>query len=181
MKKSNLPTQLAGQGINPPGVIEKYIHRYWQPRKESEQKAMLCAAFLMGCALYFCGVWQPVNSKIAQQQATQQQLAELQSKLDSWAQKVPAKKSAQAETDNMADYLSQSVSESTTKFGVVIENLQVEEEVINVELEPVAFNSLVEWLNYLRAEHGFQVNQLSVMATKPGVIAVQQLELFYPR
>jgi len=176
MMNFNVHIFLAKRGIKPADILKRFLLRYWAPRQEREKQGIIIAAALFFIAVYFWGVWQPVNRNIAQQQTTRQQLEQLQSKLAAWEKSMPVRKNA---PKDVSDDLPALITGYAENFSITIEKINVEEETVQIEVEPVAFTHLLKWLNQLREEEGFKVSQLAVIATRPGEVAVQHLELVY--
>lgn len=177
--KLNLCTFFYKQTMKHAETLNTFRLRYWEPRQEREKKGIVIAATLLLLSVYFWIFWQPVNISIEQQKTEQQQLEQLQSRLDIHEKSMPLRKNITETEKDMPEYLSQLITGRAAKFDITLQNIQIQDGIIQIDLEPVDFNNLMKWLNQLREEEGLRVNQLAVIATTPGIVAVKQLELLY--
>ncbi|ANI28848.1 hypothetical protein PL78_03200 [Yersinia entomophaga] len=161
-------------------IGEGILTQHWQPRSIREKwliGAALCSLILGG---YYWGIWQPLTRQIALQEGVLQQQRALIAKMraaapeiSAWRQQTPSVAKNASVTS-----LSQRVSTSAAEHKITLKRIQEREGVVQIGLEPLPFNSLLDWLNGLRQKSGVRAVQLDIVAAdQPGVVKVQRLEL----
>ncbi|MDN0086070.1 type II secretion system protein M [Yersinia nurmii] len=156
------------------------LTHHWQPRSTREKWLIgvaLCSLILAG---YYWGVWQPLTRQIAQQEGVLQQQRALIAKMRAAAPEISAwRQQTQSMAENASvTSLSQRISTSAAEHKITLKRIQEREGFVQIWLEPLSFNSLLDWLNGLRQKSGVRAVQLDIVAAdQPGIVNVQRLEL----
>lgn len=74
--------------------------------------------------------------------------------------------------------MNQVVNETTRQFNIELIRMQPRSEAVQVWVQPLPFNTLINWLAFLRDEHGIDAQFLDVSkADRTGVVEVNRLQL----
>lgn len=159
--------------------IWQSVEHYWQSLATREKKLLLVMICCLFAAGYYWGVWQPLHQRIEERR---RELQLQTSMTDQIAVAAPAIAEAMQAVKQAAGRekgdLSHTLSARAAAHGVSLTRREVGQDQIQVWTAPLAFNTLLAWLNTLRKDDDIDVVVLAVAATdEPGIVNVQQLVL----
>ncbi|WP_261857561.1 type II secretion system protein M [Photobacterium sanguinicancri] len=152
---------------------------WWKALSLREQRLMLGAGGALLIAIFYWGLWQPLATRadVAQQRINSER------QLLSWVSKkanniISLRGNASSSAGISDKGLNQVVNETTTRFRIELIRMQPRSEAVQVWVKPVPFNTLVNWLAFLRDEHGIDAQFLDISkADQNGVVEVNRLQL----
>nr|WP_249199329.1 type II secretion system protein M [Photobacterium sp. GJ3] len=132
-------------------------------------------------AVLYWGIWQPMAERAdrAEKQLVKEQ--ELLAWVNQTANNI-IKLRAQTGTTAAVNSqgLNQVVNETTRRFRIELIRMQPQQrdDSVQVWVQPLPFNTLMNWLSFLRDEHGIEAQFLDVSKTpQAGVVEVNRLQL----
>ncbi|OAN19218.1 general secretion pathway protein GspM [Photobacterium jeanii] len=152
---------------------------WWKALSLREQRLMMGAGGALLLAILYWGLWQP----LAQRADMAQQRINSERQLLSWVSNkandiISLRGSSSAGAGISDKGLNQVVNETTTRFRIELIRMQPRSEAVQVWVKPVPFNTLVNWLAFLRDEHGIEAQFLDITkADQNGVVEVNRLQL----
>ncbi len=154
------------------------IHRRWNTLEPRERLLSLICAGLLGIGVLYWGVWQPLQQQRLQAQthlkAEQQLLQWVQKKAD----EVITLRNQTGGVTRSTQPLNQIISGSVERFDIELIRLQPQDEEMQVHLQPVPFNQLVAWIDYLKEEQGVNVVFIDIeRGDVDGMVKVNRLQL----
>ncbi|EPC0821632.1 GspM family type II secretion system protein YghD [Escherichia albertii] len=153
---------------------EHWLSQHLAGRSPREKGMLLAAVVFLFSVGYYVLIWQPLSERIEQQETTLQQLAAMNTRLQSAAPNIIAARKSGTTTPAQ---ISRVISDSASAHSVVIKRIAERGENIQVWIDPVVFNDLLDWLNTLNEKYALRVTQIDVSAgEKPGMVNVQRLE-----
>ncbi|WP_149455379.1 GspM family type II secretion system protein YghD [Escherichia albertii] len=153
---------------------EHWLSQHLAGRSPREKSMLLAAVVFLFSVGYYVLIWQPLSERIEQQETTLQQLAAMNTRLQSAAPNIIAARKSGTTTPAQ---ISRVISDSASAHSVVIKRIAERGENIQVWIDPAVFNDLLDWLNTLNEKYAFRVTQIDVSAgEKSGMVNVQRLE-----
>ncbi|GLT20383.1 type II secretion system protein M [Vibrio zhanjiangensis] len=152
------------------------IQRWWMDTSPREQRMlMVCGAFLCLGIIYW-GIVQPFSQRA--EMATQRIQTEKQ--LLSWV-KTKADNITQlrakggVSSSNLP--LNQSISSTASRFGAELVRVQPRGDELQVWVQPMPFNSLIDWMTFLQEKHGISATFVDIdKGAQEGVVEIKRLQ-----
>jgi len=156
-------------------VMEKY-----KALTEREQRLVMISAVAVIIAIFFWGIWKPLNDAVDQQRT----LNTSQQKLLVWVKDSAARaKQLRRSSTGTATYngsLPQAVNVTTSRHNIAISRMQPQGEEIQVWVDQAPFNDVLAWLQALE-NMGIVILQADIAeADGPGLIKIRRLQLGKP-
>ncbi|ANO31816.1 type II secretion system protein GspM [Vibrio breoganii] len=157
--------------------LQQAILGYWSSISLREQRMLIIAIGFGVAGLLYWGGFAPLKQKNELAQA--RLISETQ--LLSWVQKeanaITELRKTSGAPSISNEPLNQLLSTSTGRFNIELIRLQPRDDMVQVWVQPVAFNRLMNWLLYLRQEKGVDVAFFDINETeKKGVVEVKRLQ-----
>ena len=152
------------------------MQRWWVSTSQREQRMLMaCGAFLCLGIIYW-GVVQPVSQRA--EMATQRIQSEKQ--LLSWV-KDKANSISQLRVQggvySSSLPLNQSISSTAARFGAELVRVQPRGEELQVWVQPMPFNSLVDWMTFLKEQHGVSATFMDIdKGDQEGTVEIKRLQ-----
>ena len=151
---------------------------WWKQLSQRESILIICGAIVVGLAILFLGIIQPMKDNL---EHSQQQLR-VQQKLWSWmseqADKIHALGGSSSQNHGEALLpINQAVSESAGRYKIELIRMQPKDEALQVWINPVAFNTLMSWISELQESQQIKVDFLNLsLSDSPGLVEVSRLQ-----
>lgn len=157
--------------------LKQAILGYWTGLSLREQRMLVIALGFAFLAAFYWGGIQPLQQK---SEMAQTRLAS-EKQLLSWVKNEADAITSLRKTSNAPNVssqpLNQLLSTSSSRYNIELVRLQPRDDMVQVWVQPVAFNSLINWLIYLRQQQGVDVAFLDINETdKPGIVEVKRLQ-----
>ena len=155
------------------------LQSYWQARSQREQRGILITSIVLILAIIYFGLLSPLSTRIADSEKALNNEQELAS----WVSgKVSAIKSLKKSGNQAASVsnlpLNQAITTSVNSFKLEIVRLQPQDNELQVWLQPMSFNTLLQWLDELEKRYGIQVKFIEVAkGATQGMVEVKRLQL----
>lgn len=144
---------------------------------ERERYMVILAGVAIIIAIFYWGLWSPLNTSLQQQQT---QLASNQ-KLLLWVEEqanraIALRRSGPAK-QTFQGTLPQAVTSTTARFNIAISRMQPQGDELQVWIDEAPFNDLMAWLDTLE-DMGIVILQTDITeANDDGIIKVRRLVL----
>ncbi|MCP4957589.1 type II secretion system protein M [Photobacterium aquimaris] len=154
------------------------IKAWWKSLSQREQYLLLGAGSALAIAMLYWGVWQPLNQRAAAAQNKINQQRQLLTWVEHKANQISALKRVGG-TVNVSDQgLNQVINETTTRFKIDLIRMQPRNDDLQVWVQPLPFDTLVNWLVYLQQSYGINTQFIDLSKTdKNGMVEVNRLQL----
>ncbi|MBV1840030.1 type II secretion system protein M [Photobacterium ganghwense] len=152
---------------------------WWNGLSLREQRLVLGGGIALFIAILYWGIWQPMANSAANAETHLQRERQLLSWVSQKADEIVALRGTSGSTGSVSDKgLNQVINETTRRFQIEVIRMQPRSEAVQVWVKPVPFNTLVNWLSFLRDEHGIDTQFLDVTKTdRTGMVEVNRLQL----
>ncbi|ALO43578.1 type II secretion system protein GspM [Pseudoalteromonas phenolica] len=148
---------------------------YWGSLKEQEQRLLIIAGVVFIVFVLVMGILKPLNKAVAD---AEQKLKREQNFQVFVEQSIGKLKAAGNSARTSSGNLSQLVNRSRGRYGIVISQMQPNNDSLRVNIENVEFNKLVGWLDELVHQHGVTVANLDIsQGEDTGFVRVSRLVL----
>lgn len=142
-----------------------------------EQRLVIISAVLVIVAIFYWGIWSPLNSSLEKSQTA----VENQTKLLAWVQKNANKavqlRSSGGNTAAFSGSLPQAVNQSASRMQIAISRMQPQGEELQVWIDEAPFNDLLSWLQSLE-KTGITILDIDIAETgMPGLVKIRRLKL----
>lgn len=150
---------------------------WWLRITPREQRLVMVGGVALVIGILFWGIYQPMvqRAELAQNQLrTEKQLLNwVQNKADD----IVALRGNGARALSPLPF-NQAVSSSARRFNIELVRVQPRGEEMQVWVQPLPFNQLVSWLEYLQQNHGVEAQFLDIDKNeRVGVVDVKRLQL----
>jgi len=155
------------------------MNAWWKALSLREQRLVLGGAGALALAVIYWGLWQPLANRAEMAQTRIQAERQLLSWVEGKADQIVRLKGASGSAVAVSNKgLNQVVNETTRRFRIELIRMQPRSEAVQVWVKPLPFNTLVNWLSFLRDEHGIEAQFLDVSKTDAnGMVEVNRLQL----
>ncbi|MGF1682995.1 type II secretion system protein M [Photobacterium makurazakiensis] len=152
---------------------------WWKGLSQREQRLVLGGGIAMLMAVLYWGIWQPLATSAENAERRLHNERQLLTWVGGKADEIVALRGATGSTGSVSDKgLNQVVNETTRQFRIELIRIQPRDEMLQVWVKPLPFTTLVNWLAFLRDEHGIDAQFLDVSKTdRAGVVEVNRLQL----
>lgn len=154
------------------------VLRWWHSISAREQRLVLVCGGLFAVGFLYWGILQPLSARTEQAQMR----LNSEKQLLSWVtQSADSIVTLRAQTGSKgaqrSQPLNQVVSSTASRFNVELIRMQPRDDMLQVWIQPVPFNTLINWLAQLRDQYGLQVLFLDInRADKAGMVEVNRLQ-----
>lgn len=150
---------------------------WWLRITPREQRLVMVGGVALIIGILFWGIYQPMvqRAELAQNQlrTEKQLLSWVQNKADD----IVALRGNGARSLSPLPF-NQAVSSSARRFNIELVRVQPRGEEMQVWVQPLPFNQLVSWLEYLQQNHGVEAQFLDIDKNeRVGVVDVKRLQL----
>ncbi|ANS84115.1 Type II secretion system protein M [Vibrio scophthalmi] len=150
---------------------------WWLRITPREQRLVMVGGVALIIGILFWGIYQPMvqRAELAQNQlrTEKQLLSWVQNKADD----IVALRGNGARALSPLPF-NQAVSSSARRFNIELVRVQPRGEEMQVWVQPLPFNKLVSWLEYLQQNHGVEAQFLDIDKNeRVGVVDVKRLQL----
>jgi general secretion pathway protein M len=143
---------------------------------EREQRLVIISAVLVLVAIFYWGIWSPLNTSLEQNKTA----VENQTKLLAWVQKNANKAVQLRSSGNKISFsgsLPQAVNQSANKMKIAISRMQPQGEELQVWIDQAAFNDVLGWLQSLE-KSGVTILDIDIAESNlPGQVKIRRLKL----
>lgn len=161
--------------------MKEQLRSYWLSLGQREQYGVIATGVLLVIYLFYMGLINPLLTRAANAEQALANEKQLAAWVENKVSQIQALKRAgavgtQGSLSNMP--VNQAVTSSVARFGLKIVRLQPQGANLQVWLQPLPFNSLLQWLDELEKRYGIMVKSIAVNKTAAtGMVEIKQLEL----
>ncbi|MBY3789264.1 type II secretion system protein M [Photobacterium carnosum] len=154
------------------------IKAWWKALSQREQHLLLGAGSALMIAILYWGIWQPLNQRAIDAQNKINQQRQLLNWVEHKANQITALKRAGGTVNVSDEGLNQVINETTTRFKIDLIRMQPRNDALQVWVQPLPFDTLVNWLVYLQQSFGINTQFIDLSKTdKNGMVEVNRLQL----
>jgi len=155
------------------------VNQWFKTLSAREQRLVIGGAIALVIAVLYWGIWQPMAQRAASAEQNLQTERQLLSWVSEKADDITTLRAKTGATGSVSPQgLNQVVNETTRRFRIELIRMQPREDAVQVWVQPLPFNTLVNWLAFLREEHGIEAQFLDVSKTnQAGLVEVNRLQL----
>lgn len=150
---------------------------WWLRITPREQRLVMVGAVALIIGVLFWGIYQPMaqRAELAQNQLRNEK--QLLSWVENKADEIAALRASGAKALSPLPF-NQAVSSSARRFNIELVRVQPRGEAMQVWVQPLPFNQLLSWLEYLQQNHGVEAQFLDLdKSDRVGVVDIQRLQL----
>lgn len=149
---------------------------WWASISVREQRLVTICSVVLGFMVIYMGVIQPLNSATQTASARINSDRELLTWVKAKADQITTLR-AQNGVHNSQQTLNQIISSSTRRFNIELIRVQPNGDMLQVWTQPVPFNQLVDWLNFLQQQQGVGVAFLDIgKSDTSGMVKINRLQ-----
>lgn len=155
------------------------MNAWWKALSAREQRLVLGGGGALIIAVLYWGLWQPLANRAVVAENRLQNERQLLSWVSTKADEITTLRGQSGSTGSVSNKgLNQVVNETTRRFRIELIRMQPRSEAVQVWVKPLPFNTLVNWLAFLKDEHGIDAQFLDVSkADSAGMVEVSRLQL----
>ncbi|MDA0149343.1 type II secretion system protein M [Vibrio sp. LaRot3] len=153
------------------------FNQWWSSITQREQRLVSIGGAALLFGVIYWGIYQPIADSAAQAQQRIQNEKQLLSWVQKQADTISSLKAAGGQSISPLPF-NQAISSSARRFKIELVRVQPRGEEMQVWVQPVAFNQLVNWLDYLNTNHAIDVIFLDIDKTaRSGEVEIKRLQL----
>lgn len=142
-----------------------------------EQRLVMISAGLVVVAIFYWGLWSPLNTSIERGQKA----VKSQSELLTWVQKNANKalqlRSTSGNKASLSGSLTQAVDRAASRMKITISRMQPQGDELQVWIDQAPFNDVLSWLQSLE-KAGVSILDIEILESDlPGQIKIRRLKL----
>ncbi len=143
---------------------------------EREQRLVIISAILVLVAIFYWGIWSPLNTSLERGQTA----VKNQTELLAWVQKN-ANRAVQLRSGGdkalFSGSLPQAVNQSASRLKIVISRMQPQADELQVWIDQAPFNDVLSWLQSLE-KIGVSILDIDIAESDlPGQVKIRRLKL----
>ena len=144
---------------------------------EREQRLVVISAVLVLVAIFYWGIWSPLNTSLEQNQVA----VKNQTALLAWVQKNANRavqlRSSGGNKTSFSGSLPQAVNQSASRMKIVISRMQPQGNELQVWIDQAPFNDVLGWLQSLE-KTGVSILDIDIAESAlPGQVKIRRLKL----
>ncbi|GAB6263421.1 type II secretion system protein M [Photobacterium sp. 53610] len=157
------------------------MNQWFKSLTSREQRLVIGGGIALVIAVLYWGIWQPMALRAEHAENELKNQRQLLTWVSSKADDIIKRRAKTGASGSISPTgLNQVVNETTRRFRIELIRMQPQprDESVQVWVQPLPFNTLVNWLAFLRDEHGIEAKFLDVSKTdQAGVVEVNRLQL----
>lgn len=156
--------------------MDKYKSMFLQLSKR-EQRLVIISAVLVLVAIFYWGIWTPLNSSLERDQAAVKNQTELLVWVQKNANKAVQLRSSGDSKASFSGSLTQTVNQSASRMKIAITRMQPQGEELQVWIDQAPFNDVLSWLQTLET-NGLSIVDIDIAESDlPGQVKIRRLKL----
>lgn len=144
---------------------------------EREQRLVIISAVLVLVAIFYWGIWSPLNTSIEKGQTAVKNQTELLDWVQKNANRAVQLRSSGGNNSAFTGSLPQAVNQSASRMQIVISRMQPQGDELQVWIDQAPFNDLLGWLQSLE-KTGVSILDIDIAESDlPGQVKIRRLKL----
>lgn len=144
---------------------------------EREQRLVAISAALVFVAIFYWGIWSPLNMSLEQDKKAVENQIELLAWVQKNANKAVQLRSGGDNKNVFSGSLPQAVNQSANSLKIAISRMQPQGEELQVWIDQAPFNDILSWLQALE-KTGISVLDIDIAESGlPGQVKIRRLKL----
>ena len=144
---------------------------------EREQRLVIVSAVLVFIAIFFWGVWKPLNTSIERDRVAVKNQTELLVWVQKNANKAMQLRRSGGKSASLNGSLPQAVNRSASRMKIAISRMQPQGEELQVWIDQAPFNDLLSWSQSLE-KSGVSIIDIDLTESDlPGQVKIRRLKL----
>jgi general secretion pathway protein M len=142
-----------------------------------EQRLVIISAILVLIAIFYWGIWSPLNTSLERGQIAVKNQTELLDWVQKNANKVVQLRSSAGNNTRFSGSLPQAVNQSASRMKIAISRMQPQGDELQVWIDQAPFNDLLSWLQSLE-KIGVSILDIDIAESDlPGQVKIRRLKL----
>jgi general secretion pathway protein M len=142
-----------------------------------EQRLVIISAILVLIAIFYWGIWSPLNTSIDRGQAAVKNQTELLAWVQKNANRAVQLRSSSGNKAAFSGSLTQAVNQSASRMKIAISRMQPQGEELQVWIDQAPFNDVLSWLQSLE-KTGVSILDIDIAESAlPGQVKIRRLKL----
>lgn len=142
-----------------------------------EQRLVMISAGLIVVAIFYWGIWSPLNTSIDRAQKAVKNQTELLAWVQKNANRAMQLRSSSGAKSSLSGSLPQAVNQSASRMKIIISRMQPQGDEIQVWIDQAPFNDLLSWLQLLE-KTGVSILDIDIAESDlPGQVKIRRLKL----
>lgn len=144
---------------------------------EREQRLVIISAVMVLVAIFYWGIWSPLNTSIAKGQNAVKNQTELLAWVQKNANKAVQLRSGSGKKASFSGSLPQAVNQSASRMKIAISRMQPQGDELQVWIDQAPFNDILSWLQSLE-KTGVSILDIDIAESDlPGQVKIRRLKL----
>jgi general secretion pathway protein M len=142
-----------------------------------EQRLVIISAILVLVAIFYWGIWSPLNTSIDRGQTAVKNQTELLAWVQKNANRAVQLRSSSGNKAAFSGSLTQAVNQSASRMKIAISRMQPQGEELQVWIDQAPFNDVLSWLQSLE-KTGVSILDIDIAESAlPGQVKIRRLKL----
>jgi general secretion pathway protein M len=144
---------------------------------EREQRLVMISAIMLLVAIFYWGIWSPLNTSIDKAQNAVKNQTELLAWVQKNANKAVQLRSSSGNKASFSGSLPQAVNQSASRMQIAISRMQPQGDELQVWIDQAPFNDVLSWLQSLE-KTGVSILDIDIAESDlPGQVKIRRLKL----
>lgn len=144
---------------------------------EREQRLVIISAVLVIVAIFYWGIWSPLNTSLEQGQTAVNNQTELLAWVQKNANRAAQLRSSGDNNTRFSGSLPQAVNQSASRMKIAISRMQPQGDELQVWIDQAPFNDILSWLQSME-KTGVSILDIDITASDlPGQVKIRRLKL----
>ena len=144
---------------------------------EREQRLVMISAIMLLVAIFYWGIWSPLNTSIDKAQNAVKNQTELLAWVQKNANKAVQLRSSSGNKASFSGSLPQAVNQSASRMKIAISRMQPQGDELQVWIDQAPFNDVLSWLQSLE-KTGVSILDIDIAESDlPGQVKIRRLKL----
>jgi general secretion pathway protein M len=144
---------------------------------EREQRLVIISVALVLVAIFYWGIWSPLNTSLERDKTAVKNQTELLAWVQKNANRAVQLRSSGGSKASFSGSLPQAVNQSASLMKITISRMQPQDEELQVWVDQAPFNDVLAWLQSLE-QTGVSILDIDIVESDlPGQVRVRRLKL----
>jgi len=144
---------------------------------EREQRLVIISAVLVIVAIFYWGIWSPLNTSLERGQTAVNNQTELLAWVQKNANRAAQLRSSGDNNTRFSGSLPQAVNQSASRMKIAISRMQPQGDELQVWIDQAPFNDILSWLQSME-KTGVSILDIDITESDlPGQVKIRRLKL----